>query len=127
MADKRTVDADMALPVTELTVIQEDVIDARICLLRRCPKLGRVSGPDGTLMACCNAAVHKARFPFDLLQQTVQENPDPVPGTRSDENPLLFRLLMSPECLRPECGRAQLEYRVQQLAVHPADKEDLFA
>src|SRR6476661_2342179 len=99
------------IPHTAFQTRKERVIDARICILSGCRYLQRQSGPDGNVSAQCGASVFKAELPYEALEEQVRENPDLVPGSGADDNPFLLRLLMSPDCVRPECGVAEIEYQ----------------
>ena len=101
---------------------KERVLDARICVLSGCRFLQTSTHPlSGQTVNSCGAGVFRAHLPAEHLQAEIQRNPSPSPGSDSDNNPFLLRLLMSPECLRPECGMAHIEYTERVLEVDPAE------
>lgn len=116
------------VPKTAFRKRKERVIDARICVLSGCRFLRRETGPSGETICGCAAGVYRAELPYQELREEIQQNPSPVPGHRCDENPFLLRLLMSPECVRPECGVAELEHSEKVLVPDPQEAEEpLFA
>lgn len=112
------------VPRTTLQEKRERVIDARCCVLSGCRFLQTAYDPaTGQAVRSCGAGVWKAELPAEKLQQEVRRNPDPLPGAGQEENPFLLRLLMAPECLRPECGMAQITHRQRVLEVDPHEQE----
>lgn len=101
----------------------ERVLDARICVLSGCRFLQTARDRNGNLVRTCGADVYRAQLPAIELQQTAERNPSAVPGHDSDNNPFLLRLLMAPECLRPECGVSEISYIERVLEVDPEETE----
>lgn len=110
-----------ALPRVELAVRSENVLDARICVLSRCRFLDLEPLPEGKAAATCAAGVHRAVLPAHALRDEVQRNPSPVPGDDADDNPFIVRLLMAPDCCRPECGVFRIHHRRSVLVPDPAE------
>lgn len=117
---------ETTVPKVGLQAHTEHVLDARCCVLSRCRFLAREQLPSGEAVASCRAAVFKAQLPQGLLDEVVAENPSPVPGDGGDDNPLLLRLLMSPDCVRPECGVFAMTRFERQLLPEPEPDGSLF-
>jgi hypothetical protein len=75
------------------------------------------------LVRSCGASVWKASLPAEALQEETRRNPNPQPGHQADENPFLLRLLMSPDCVRPECGVAAIEHTERVLIIDREETE----
>lgn len=105
------------------------VIDARCCVLSGCRFLHTGIDPKtGQPVRSCGAAVFKADLPAEQLHGQVRRNANPHPGHNHTDNPFLLRLLMSPDCLRPECGVAELTVTERVLVIDDAETEGaLFA
>ena len=71
----------------------------------------------------CAAGVYRAALPREGVMQEIERNPHPEPGAGEEDNPYLLRLLMSPECVRPECGIFPLTHEVVELVVTPEESE----
>ena len=106
------------LPQIRTRKITERVIDARMCLINKCPFLTS-STSAGVAQYGCGAGVFRAKLPAEQLHDLVSGNPSSVPGWQSDHNPFLLRLLMARECLRSECGVAELAYSQKVLEIDP--------
>ena len=103
---------------------QERVLDARICMLSGCRYMQSSVHPlSQRTVYSCGAGVYRSQIPTEELHREISRNPSPIPGADSDSNPFLLRLLMAPECLRPECGVAQIEYIEKVLEVDPEEIE----
>lgn len=104
--------------------VEERVLDARVCLLSGCRFLQASMHPlSRQTVYACGAGVYRAHLPADELQAEVARNPHPQPGHDGESNPFLLRLLMAPECLRPECGIASIQYTERVLEVDPEENE----
>lgn len=110
------------MPRTQLQQRTERVIDARCCVLSGCRFLQTAAGRDGQQIRTCGAHVFRAQLPAAALAEEVRRNPSVVPGAGADDNPFLQRLLMSTDCLRPECGVAEITHSERVLMV---DREEL--
>ncbi len=89
------------IPRVQSVTRTENVIDARVCVLSGCRFLERMRLEDGRPAARCAAQVFHARLPADKLLAEARENRSPAPDP---DGLFLLRLLMAPECVRPECG-----------------------
>lgn len=107
----------------------ERVLDARICILSGCRYLQTAHDrASGQVVRTCGAQVFRAQLPAEELQRETEINPSIVPGANQDDNPFLLRLLMAPECVRPECGVAEINYIERVLEIDPEETESsLFA
>lgn len=113
----------LAVPKTQLRRRTERVLDARCCVLSGCKFLQTGTDPaTGQPVRSCGAAVWKASLPAEQLQDEVRRNANPQPGHDAESNPFLLRLLMAPECVRPECGVAEVQHTEKVLVV---DREEL--
>lgn len=100
----------------------ERVLDARICVLSGCRYLQTAYDRNtGATVRTCGADVYRAQLPAQELQTIAERNPSMVPGHLADDNPFLLRLLMAPECLRPECGVSEINYIERVLEVDPEE------
>jgi hypothetical protein len=106
-------------PHNKLVKRRETVVDARICEMNACPFFTKRQRGDGDWVAGCDAGIYHAELPVVPLQQHIATNSATTPGANADDNPFLLRLLMSPQCVRPECGLAQIEYKERLLIPHP--------
>ena len=117
-------DHESPAPVTRVQERTERVVDARCCVLSRCRFLQTAQDAvTGTLLRSCAAGVWKASLPAAGLQDEVRRNPDPLPGADRQNNPFLLRLLMSPQCVRPECGVTEVTHVERAVVLDRADIE----
>lgn len=116
-------------PHVETRRRHERVLDARVCVLSGCRFLRTTHDrASGDLVRTCGAGVFRAQLPAAALLAEVERNPNPVPGHGAEDNPFLLRLLMAPECLRPECGSAELSYTERVLVIDPEELQaELFS
>ena len=118
----------LTVPRTQLQTRTERVLDVRCCVLSGCRFLQTARGRDGKHIRTCGAHVFRAMIPAEPLAEEVRRNPSPVPGAGSDTNPFLQRLLMSTDCLRPECGVAEITRSERVLVIDQEELEsELFA
>ena len=112
------------LPQIKTRRKQEQVLDARLCLINQCPYLQvGVNRQSGAREYGCGAGVYRAKLPAEALNREVEANPSPIPGENADLNPFLLRLLMARECLREECGVTTIEYTERVLEVDPEEQK----
>lgn len=103
---------------------REQVLDARLCLINRCPYMAvGINRQNGSHEYSCRAGVFRAKLPAQELNRQIEENPSPIAGERAEENPFLLRLLMARECLRPECGVSYIEYSERVLEVDEEEQK----
>ena len=102
----------------------ERVLDARICILSGCRYLQTAHDlASGKVMRTCGAQVFRAQIPAEALQQETERNPSRQAGADQDNNPFLLRLLMAPECVRPECGVSEIHYIERVLEIDDEEIE----
>jgi len=100
----------------------ERVLDARLCVINQCRFMQ--TGTDrstGAVEHSCGAGVYRAQLPAGALHDEVRRNPNPAAGSEAEQNPFLLRLLMATECLRPECGVAEIAYSERSLDIDQAE------
>ena len=114
----------LSVPRTQVVQRTEKVIDARICVLSGCRFLVHdFTDAHGQEIRSCGAAVWKAHLPTSGLAEEVRRNPVQIPGHDAERNPYLLRLLMSPDCVRPECGVTTLTHEERVLVVDEEETE----
>jgi len=102
----------------------ERVIDARICVLSGCRYLQTAHDrAGGQVIRSCGAQVFRAHLPAEELQKEIERNPSNIAGADQDNNPFLLRLLMAPECVRPECGVSEINYIERVLEIDAEEIE----
>ncbi len=112
-----------SLPRIEMTVRAEDVVDVRVCALRRCPHFQALRGGG----IGCTAGIYRARYPQDVIRDELARNPSAEPGAGADGNPLLCRMLVHRDSALPMCGVTQVEHTEKMLVADPAESvEPLF-
>ena len=104
---------------------EEVVLDARVCVLSKCPFLKKkeVAGED---IYNCGAQIFQADVPASELEAEVAAHPRLEP--RVGDNPFLLRILMSPENTTPYCGLTKISYQEEVLDLSvEQEAEELFA
>jgi hypothetical protein len=117
---------DYHLPVFVREEVVENVLDARCCILSGCRFFQQKKLASKRIIGYCKADVYRAELPIVELNKEIQRNSDPTPGSDKEVNPFLLRLLMSPDCVRPECGVSQVEYIRTVLSLSEEQRGQLF-